>query len=225
MTADYYSRWNQELRRARLSRPFKPVRLYPSLPVPSALTRTGPAFYRCDSCKIVTRYETMPERGPGPCACGASPIDQFSIQPVEIDGFTLPPDAGPGVLDPNRVERYTCEPCPYFECWRKEPGKTCGLGVPQHTYWDAAENRVIRPAFSGCWDRVPDRQNGSVIPEQNTPGLEVGIDSNYPHLVPWVALDPIFEGVETSGFDSGACSVQGGAPLSAIHCIPTDSLG
>jgi hypothetical protein len=225
MSADYSnSKWNQELRRARLSRPFKPTLFFPSIPVPSPKP-AGSVYYRCDACKTVTRYVKPPERGPEPCLCGASSIDQFPVKPWQVDDFELPPDAAPGVLDPNRIECYTCEPCPYFECWHRNPGKTCGLGVPQHTYWDAAENRVIHPAFSGCWDHVQGRENGSVIPDQNTPGLDVGVISNYPHFVQWVALVPFLEGDEGSGFDTGSGSVQGDAPLCAMGGTLPDSAG
>jgi hypothetical protein len=123
-----------------------------------------PVAYRCDFCQTVTCYETPPVGGPGPCrSCGGSPAFLFLLRPFQVEGFELPADAGPGVLDPNRVERHTCEPCPYFECWRSQPGKTCALGVPQHTYWDAAENRVIQPAFSGCWAKVENRRFGGDV--------------------------------------------------------------
>jgi hypothetical protein len=133
---------------------FRPVRYFPMLPVPSAFTRKGPVFYRCDSCKTVTRYENQPLGGPGPCACGALSIDQFPIKPVDSDGFLLPLDAGPGVADPNRLPVLTCEPCPYWQCWHKEPTRTCGLGLGQTSYWGAGENRIIRPAFSLCFDNA-----------------------------------------------------------------------
>ena len=127
-------------------RPFQPVRFFvePLSFRPETVDR--PSAYRCDECGAVQRLAS----DPAPCSCGASAVFQFPLRLWDLDEFQLPSDIGGSYFE-HDGERYAlCFGCRYYECWRREPTRTCGLGLGQAWYWSAGGRLVIRPAHSVC---------------------------------------------------------------------------
>jgi hypothetical protein len=171
-----------------MAHPYRGFRCFPYIPPATQSLEPGPFLYRCTGCSNVTRYESFPSGGPGPCShCGASPLDQRRVTAFQI-AESLPPDAGPGLADVHRLTVSTCDPCPYYQPWRRYPTKSCAFGMGQTSYWDAAENRRVRPAFRACFDNARRRDGEGVSEGGPAEGVaNVRVVSNYPDIGQWVA--------------------------------------
>jgi hypothetical protein len=138
-------------------RPLQPVRYFfePITPAVDRLDR--PAAYLCDECKTVTRYEKYPVDGPGSCACGASPASLLPLKPSDLDDFRFPSDLGGDWIEYQGERFPVCFGCIHYECWHREPTRTCGVGLGQSFYWSASERPMIRPALSVCFGGIDAR--------------------------------------------------------------------
>lgn len=150
---------------------YRGVRYFPYIPPFPQSLEPGPFLYRCTDCSNVTRYESFPSGGPGPCShCRASPLDQRRVKSAQACD-SLPADlcGGPG-REVDGVRYPSCLGCRYDDHAAPRPARSCRLGLPQLTWWDAAENRVVRPVASPCVDAFfarlprPPRQFGPVVP-------------------------------------------------------------
>ena len=130
----------------------QPVRYFVEPYRPTVERFDRPTAYRCDGCNTVTRYEKSSAQGPGPCpACGGSPAFLLPVKPVELDDFRLPPDLGGLSFEVQGESFPLCFGCNHYECWHREPTRTCGLGLRQHSYWSASDRLRIRPVNAVCW--------------------------------------------------------------------------
>jgi len=132
-------------------RPLQPVRYFFE-PITANVDRLDrPAAYRCDECGEIQR----PTGEPLPCMCGASPASLMPVKKaIDLDDFRLPPDLG-GLSFEFQDESFPlCFGCNHYECWHREPTRTCGLGLAQHSYWSASERPRIRLVNPVCWSLV-----------------------------------------------------------------------
>lgn len=92
--------------------------------------------YKCTHCGNVKHGE------PSICECGASPAFQFP-HTVTSDGDK---PKGGQTLVLGDFTFMSCYRCPYHDFTAKYPGSSCLALEPQHVFWTAANNLIIRPA-------------------------------------------------------------------------------